>query len=331
MNTSKQVNVMIGVLFLAFIAFGAYYAWEPTRAADATEEQQETYATRGATLYVANCRTCHGLEGKGAEEGGVGPVLDTPAFLILEEGNAFGAPPTPEGEAQQIRTFLTNTLECGRTGTYMPPWSQGNGGALLPIQIEYLVSLITQGRWDLVREIGEAHDEELGINPEEVVIRDPSALAATSNNCGQYSGPTAAAIRLRDPFAAPGSATPPPAATATPTTSVPVEGAIPVQMGEFFVQDGTSASAGEVGFAVTNEGAILHNFRVIRSDLAQDALPVAGGQVDENAVDVRLRIDDIAAGETKAAAAELAAGSYVLICNIPGHYQLGMHMSFAVQ
>ncbi|MDA0366737.1 MAG: sulfocyanin-like copper-binding protein, partial [Chloroflexi bacterium] len=82
---------------------------------------------------------------------------------------------------------------------------------------------------------------------------------------------------------------------------------------------------------VTNEGAILHNLRVVRSDLAADALPVAGGQVDENAVDVKLRIDDIAGGETKGGQADLEGGSYVLICNIPGHYQLGMYASFTVQ
>ncbi|MDA0364267.1 MAG: c-type cytochrome, partial [Chloroflexi bacterium] len=198
MNTSKQVNVMIGFLFLSFIAFGAYYAWEPSREAAATEEQMTTFAARGATLFVANCRTCHGLEGKGPEEGGVGPALNTPAFLLLDKDNAFGLPPTPVGEVTQIETFLTNTIACGRVNTFMPVWSQEHGGALQTIQIEYIVSLITQGRWDLVARIGHEHDEELGINAEEVVVKDLSALSVTTNNCGQYSSATASALRSRD-------------------------------------------------------------------------------------------------------------------------------------
>lgn len=333
MNTSKQVNVMIGFLFLAFIAFGAYFAWEPSREAAATEEQMTTFAVRGANIFVANCRTCHGLEGKGPEEGGVGPVLNTDAFLILEEDNEFGLPPTPAGEAQQIRTFLTNTLACGRTNTFMPAWAQQYGGPLQTIQIEYVVSLMTQGRWDLVHRLGEEHDEELGINPEEVVVRDPSGLSVTQNNCGQYSAATASAIRQRDPFAAPGSATPPPASTAAPGPSAPVEGATPIELAEFSViaTDATSAPAGNVAFNVHNVGAILHNLRVVKSDLPADQLPQAGGQVDESAVDVKIRIDDIAGGETKSGQGDLEAGNYVLICNIPGHYQLGMHSAFTVQ
>ena len=332
MNTSKQVNVMIGFLFLAFIAFGAYYAWEPSRSANATEEQKETFARRGATLFVANCRTCHGLEGKGPEEGGFGPTLNSPAFLLLDEDNPFGAPATPEGEATQIKAFLTDTIACGRANTFMPVWSQEHGGALQTIQVEYIVSMITQGRWDLVRTIGEEHDAELGINRDEVVVTDPAALSVTTNNCGQYSSATASAIRGRDPFG-PAVVAPPAGVTPTPGPSQPVEGGIPIEEGEFFVTiaNGDSAPAGNVAFAVRNVGAILHNLRVVQSDLAADQLPVAAGQVDENAVDVKIRIDDIAAGEAKSGQAELPAGRYVLFCNIAGHYQLGMHTSFTVQ
>jgi len=157
MNTSKQVNIMIGLLFLAFVVFGAYIAWEPTRESDAEESQAELFADRGAVLFVNNCRGCHGMEG----EGHIAPRLATNAFLILGEDNEYGLEPTAEGEADGIRSFLHNTVSCGRTGSFMPVWAQEQGGPLSRIQVDYLVELITAGRWDIVEEYAFHHDLEV--------------------------------------------------------------------------------------------------------------------------------------------------------------------------
>ena len=82
---------------------------------------------------------------------------------------------------------------------------------------------------------------------------------------------------------------------------------------------------------MANDGALEHEFVVVRSDLAVDALPQAGGAVDESQIEVVGRIEQWPGGETKEATFSLTAGSYVLICNIPGHYQLGMRAAFRVQ
>jgi len=210
MNTSKQVNVMIGLLFLAFLAFGAYMLNEPNRAATAAEGQHETVMHRGATLFVNNCRTCHGLAG----EGGVGFALDNQAFLVFEEGNEFGAPATAEGDERTIRNFLFNTIACGRTGSAMPLWSERYGGSLSETQINYLVDLIvTPGAWELVAEVGHEYDVEAGTDPATVVLplTDAGTLSLTTGNCGQYPGAAGAEIRNRDPFAVgDGEATPEP-------------------------------------------------------------------------------------------------------------------------
>ena len=55
--------------------------------------------------------------------------------------------------------LITNTIACGRVGTPMPPWGQQNGGPLSDEQIRQLMVLITQSRWDLVKE--EADKEDL--------------------------------------------------------------------------------------------------------------------------------------------------------------------------
>jgi mono/diheme cytochrome c family protein len=157
MNTSKQVNIMIGLLFLSVVVFGAYIAWEPTRSSDAEDNQAELFADRGAVLFINNCRGCHGMEG----EGHIAPALATNAFLILGEDNEFGLEPTADGEADGIRSFLHNTISCGRTGSFMPVWAQEQGGALSRIQIDYLVELITSGRWDVVAKDALHHDLEV--------------------------------------------------------------------------------------------------------------------------------------------------------------------------
>ncbi len=42
-------------------------------------------------------------------------------------------------------------------------------------------------------------------------------------------------------------------------------------------------------------------------------------------------VDDIESGSSKSTTKDLAAGKYVLICNLPGHYQKGMRVGFTVQ
>ncbi len=92
-------------------------------------------------------------------------------------------------------------------------------------------------------------------------------------------------------------------------------------------------AAGASNFNVTNEGVILHNVIFVRTDLAPDALPVDDTilVVDETAVDVIARSADLVTGETDKVAVELSAGSYVLVCNIPTHYDLGMFVGITVE
>lgn len=205
MNTSKQINVMIGVLFLTIALFGAYVLNEGSRQDEASEEMTEKVAERGARLFVANCRSCHGLVGEGPAEGAIAPALNNNAFLILGEHNEFGAEPTPTGEANGIRDFLFDTISCGRAGTFMPVWSQKFSGPLSETQVNQIVTLITEGRWDLVEEEGALHDEETGATAEDILVADAGGLSITGGNCGQYNAIEALEFRSRDPFAAPPS------------------------------------------------------------------------------------------------------------------------------
>ncbi len=99
--------------------------------------------------------------------------------------------------------------------------------------------------------------------------------------------------------------------------------------------DRASSASGNVEFAIKNAGELTHEFVVLKTDLAEDALPLAAdkGAVDQSGdgVDVVGEKSSIAPGaDATLAFDDLANGNYVIICNVPGHYGLGMHASFVV-
>jgi uncharacterized cupredoxin-like copper-binding protein len=93
-----------------------------------------------------------------------------------------------------------------------------------------------------------------------------------------------------------------------------------------------SFAAGAVTFNVTNGGTIIHNFRLIKTDLSADSLPLdsTGFKVDETQVTVAGHIAEFASGTTKTLDLTLEAGKYVLICNVATHYDQGMHAAFTI-
>ena len=356
MNTSKQVNVMIGLLFVSFVTIVGYLFNESNRQVVETEEITHRNAERGARLFVQNCRTCHDLEGTG----GIGAAINNKAFWIYEEGNAAGVPATPEGEAEAIRKYLRETIECGRPGTYMATWSQRFGGPLSDTQINHLVTLLTndptgkQDFWDLVIEEGHHADEEqfatvleeeLGRHPtqdeitersrEVTVVIDPSALTVNTESCGNWAPQTKAQFRARDPFAAPGEDT---VTVVTPATPTPppvdvsdADATVTVQMTEWDMIVDDPIPSGKIAFQVENAGAVAHEFKVIRSDVAADGLPIEGGKANEGGLDILATILEFPGGGTQVTTGDLTPGQYLLFCNVPAHYQLGMAISVTVE
>ena len=92
----------------------------------------------------------------------------------------------------------------------------------------------------------------------------------------------------------------------------------------------SSAPAGSVTFNISNEGPSAHEFVIIKTDDAPDALPVKDNTVEEDKIDVVDEAEDIAPSTTATLTTDLEAGSYVIICNIPTHYEQGMHAAFTV-
>jgi uncharacterized cupredoxin-like copper-binding protein len=92
-----------------------------------------------------------------------------------------------------------------------------------------------------------------------------------------------------------------------------------------------SVKAGSVKIGVRNLGAMEHSFEVIKTDLAPDKLPVDGATAKASEDGKVGQIPSIAAGTSAAVTIDMTPGKYVFICNIAGHYQLGMHAGFTVE
>ena len=108
-------------------------------------------------------------------------------------------------------------------------------------------------------------------------------------------------------------------------------GDVTVTMKDFSI-DATPGTfnAGNVSFAVHNAGPSAHEFVIIRTDDAPDALPVENGVIPEDQIDLVDEAEDIAPGTDTSLSANLTAGSYVLVCNLPSHYGAGMRAAFTV-
>ena len=92
-----------------------------------------------------------------------------------------------------------------------------------------------------------------------------------------------------------------------------------------------TVKAGTVKFGIRNNGTMVHDFDVYKTDLALDKLPVDGGTAKVKMDGLVKQMINISANRSTTISADLAAGRYVIICNVAGHYQLGMRAELQVQ
>lgn len=159
----------------------------------------------------------------------------------------------------------------------------------------------------------------------------PAMLIAAA--CSTAASPSVPPASVTAPSAPPASVAAPSAPPASVAASSASGGAITARESEFKIELGaTTAPAGSVTFKITNAGSVVHEFVVLKTDLAADKLPVEAseGVVSEDTAGLTVvdEVEDIAVGATPSLTVNLPAGHYVVICNLPAHYAGGMHADF---
>jgi uncharacterized cupredoxin-like copper-binding protein len=100
-------------------------------------------------------------------------------------------------------------------------------------------------------------------------------------------------------------------------------------------QDAAVVPAGAVSFRILNQGPTTHEYIVVRTDRAPDKLPLQrdGLTVNEEApgIDLLDEAEGLDIDDRQTLVLDLAAGHYVMYCNLEGHYLGGMHAALTVR
>ncbi len=109
------------------------------------------------------------------------------------------------------------------------------------------------------------------------------------------------------------------------------DSAVAVELTEWAVKATGAAKAGKVAFTAKNAGSTPHELVVLKTDLDVAALQKnASGVIDEAKYAPAGKTKQISDGQSEKLEATLTAGKYALICNVAGHYDLGMRAAFTV-
>jgi uncharacterized cupredoxin-like copper-binding protein len=117
--------------------------------------------------------------------------------------------------------------------------------------------------------------------------------------------------------------------TAAPSVapSAPVVTGGTIALSEWKVDMASAIKAGKSTFSISNAGTIPHELLIFKSSLAPSAYPTdpAGDIVEDGGgVDLVSDGENVDPAGTQTRSIDLAPGTYLFVCNIPGHFKAGM-------
>jgi uncharacterized cupredoxin-like copper-binding protein len=110
-----------------------------------------------------------------------------------------------------------------------------------------------------------------------------------------------------------------------------------IKMGDYsFTPSTVSTKAGKVTISAPNDGQVEHELVLFKTDRSPGSLPTIDNEVDEEGLEAKGvespgEIEEVGPGETKSNTFDLTPGKYLMICNIPGHFQRGMYGTVTVK
>jgi uncharacterized cupredoxin-like copper-binding protein len=114
----------------------------------------------------------------------------------------------------------------------------------------------------------------------------------------------------------------------------PTSGSLPTtlnaKLDEWSIKtDAPVVRAGSVKVSADNAGTMTHEVVFLKTDTPAAQLKVTNGRVSEQ--DSAGEVSSVRAGSTRSGTLKLGPGKYVLVCNLPGHFQQGMYTSLLVK
>lgn len=135
---------------LTMVILGYSALREPARLEEFTGAAHGRSVETGAQIFVSNCASCHGIDGRaesGPESGCVDPASGEPNCVGLPLNNYFllcGDPPQrleDTGWEGTVENYVKKTVAAGR-GAIMPAWSSEYGGPMRPDQVQNVVNYV---------------------------------------------------------------------------------------------------------------------------------------------------------------------------------------------
>jgi uncharacterized cupredoxin-like copper-binding protein len=120
-----------------------------------------------------------------------------------------------------------------------------------------------------------------------------------------------------------------PVASVAPVVATPIPAAADpsISLYEWKVIAPATLKAGKTTFNISNFGTVPHELLMFKSPLAAAKYPVdAAGNIKEEGAGVDLFSDgeNIDPSGSQARTVDLSPGTYLFVCNIPGHFKSGM-------
>ena len=116
-----------------------------------------------------------------------------------------------------------------------------------------------------------------------------------------------------------------------PTVAPSQDAGIATTLTDFAIKPAeVEAPTGSVTFDLTNDGPSDHSFYLVRTDRAEDELPVVDHVVEVAQLEVVAEVEQVAFEAQQVLSVDLEAGGYVMFCNLAGHYESDMHTVFTV-
>jgi uncharacterized cupredoxin-like copper-binding protein len=105
---------------------------------------------------------------------------------------------------------------------------------------------------------------------------------------------------------------------------------LPISMTEFkFTPAHPELARGRVEITATNKGKTAHELVLLKTKADASKLPKDGKEVSEK--DSVGEIPETAPGDDGVHTFDLKPGHYVMVCNLPGHYDAGMYGTLTVR